>query len=254
MTIVPRQQGALVYSIAGYSKSGKTSVMVELISALKAKGYRTATIKDCPKNLSLDTEGKDTWKHKSAGAELAVLSTALESTILFREPHELDELIRIVQYAVRPDIILVEGHKISHLPKIWIPGGEVDEEETFDNIVLEYDGQINKLIAFVLEELEIHRILSRLGGSDCGKCGFADCREMAKAIMAGENDVDDCKDLATELELDFKSDGEPVQLNRFARNIVSGALTGMAKELKGIKDPNNIEIKLNRRGQFNKSE
>ena len=247
MTIVAREPGALVYSIAGFSKAGKTTVMVELISALKKKGYTIATIKDCPKELSLDTEGKDTWKHKNAGAELAVLSTNSEATILFREAQELGTLIKFVSFAVRPDIVLVEGHKISQLPKIWIPGGDEDDKANYDNIIMEYDGEINKLVSFVLEELEIHKIISKLGGSDCGKCGFDSCKEMARAIMADENAVDDCKELVEDLELELTSAGEPVQLNKFASNIVAGVISGMAKELKGLKDPNSIEIKLNRK-------
>jgi molybdopterin-guanine dinucleotide biosynthesis protein B len=113
--------------------------------------------------------------------------------------------------------------------------------------MMEYDGNINKLTSFILEELEIHKIRAKLAGSDCGKCGFDNCKEMARAIMAGEKTVDDCEDLAEDLELEFSSAGEAVQLNKFASNIIAGVISGMAKELKGISDPNSIEIKLHRR-------
>lgn len=238
----------LVYSIAGYSKSGKTTLITELISKLKDKGYRIATMKDCPKDLTLDTEGKDTWKHKKAGAELAVLTTNLESTILFAEPQEMDRIIELIKFSVHPDIILVEGHKRSALPKIWVPGEDnKGEGEKVEDIVYEYEGNIATLVEFIEKELRITEVMNRLGGSDCGKCGFDTCHELAVHVMTGENDLADCQELPEDYKVELTSAGEPVQLNKFATNIIAGTITGMAKELKGVKDPESIEIKISKR-------
>jgi molybdopterin-guanine dinucleotide biosynthesis protein B len=238
----------MVYSVAGFSKSGKTTLMTQLIGKLKAEGYITATIKDCPKDLTLDTEGKDTWKHKDAGAELAVLTTNIDTTILYREPRELDEVIELVKSSVNPDLILVEGHKQTSLPKIWIPSDEDDSaEKEFENIVYDYDGNVEPLFEFITRELKILKIMNSLGGSDCGKCGFETCHELAVQILEGKNEVRDCQELPDDVIVEFTSGGEKVQLNKFANNIIAGTITGMAKELKGLKDPDKIEIRISKK-------
>jgi molybdopterin-guanine dinucleotide biosynthesis protein B len=236
---------AVVFSIAGYSRSGKTTLITELIDKIKKEGYKTATIKNSDKNISLDTVGKDTWKHKAAGAELSILNTATDSTILFADPQDLDFLIDVVNYAVEPDLILVEGRKRSELPKIWLPGGEPDEEAEDDrNIAYEYDGDIEKLMIFITAKIDVKRILEQLPLQDCGKCGHDSCLEHAEHINSGKNNIEDCHQRSEDYYIKISSQGEVVKLNKFASNIAAGILSGMARELKGVKDPEELEIVL----------
>lgn len=237
-----------IYSVSGFSKTGKTTLIVQLIEALKAKGFSLATIKDCDKNFSLDSENKDTWKHKEAGAELAVLNSKIESSILFRDVKDLNELIKVVKTAVSPDFILVEGFKGSDLPKIWIAGeGAPDLDEDIENIILEYTGEFEELLDLILTKHELDRIVSELPGLDCKKCGLPTCVALASNIMDGKKSIDDCKELSDNYTIKMKSAGEVVRLNKFASNIIAGALEGIASELKELKDPSELEIQLARR-------
>jgi molybdopterin-guanine dinucleotide biosynthesis protein B len=236
----------LVIGIAGYSKTGKTTLIVKLIKSLKDKDYSIATVKDCDKSFSVDTEGKDTWKHKEAGAKVAVLNNKLESTILFKEPREMDKLIEIIQVGVRPDIILVEGDKSSELPKVWVTGDDGEDKKGVKNIIFEYHDEFDKLLELITREIELHKLVTKLGEHDCGKCGFDTCREMSEQILDGNKTFEDCQTIVDNIDLEVKSAGEPIPLNKFATHVVAGILTGLANELKGVKDPGDLEIKLKR--------
>ncbi|MBI5043064.1 MAG: molybdopterin-guanine dinucleotide biosynthesis protein B [Nitrospirae bacterium] len=61
-----------IVSIVGKSNSGKTTLIEKVIPFLTKKGYRIATIKHCAHGFEMDKEGKDTWKHKKAGAKAIV--------------------------------------------------------------------------------------------------------------------------------------------------------------------------------------
>ncbi|MEK6682466.1 MAG: molybdopterin-guanine dinucleotide biosynthesis protein B, partial [Nitrospirota bacterium] len=61
-----------IVSIVGRSNSGKTTLIEKIIPLLTKKGYRIATVKHCSHGFEMDKEGKDTWKHKKAGAKTIV--------------------------------------------------------------------------------------------------------------------------------------------------------------------------------------
>ena len=65
-----------IVSFVGRSNSGKTTLIERLIPELVVAGYRIATIKHAGHGFDLDTEGKDSWRHKRAGA----------STVIARSP------------------------------------------------------------------------------------------------------------------------------------------------------------------------
>jgi molybdopterin-guanine dinucleotide biosynthesis protein B len=62
-------------SIVGHSGCGKTTLMVTLIRELSQQGLRVATIKHAHRKVELDTPGKDSYRHKEAGAALSMLLT-----------------------------------------------------------------------------------------------------------------------------------------------------------------------------------
>ena len=115
-----------VIGICGYHNSGKTTLIEKLIRWLKNDGYKIATIKNIPKKFSIDTEGKDTWKHRHAGASVVVASSPDETAFIFKRGMELKEIADILNELVHPDIILVEGHKRERIPKISV--GDIELE------------------------------------------------------------------------------------------------------------------------------
>ena len=127
-----------VIGICGYHNSGKTTLIEKLIKWLKNDGYKIATIKNIPKKFSIDTEGKDTWKHGQAGASVVVASSPDETAFIFKRGMELKEIAHILNEIVHPDLILVEGRKMERIPKISVGDieleGAIKYEDNIDEI------------------------------------------------------------------------------------------------------------------------
>ena len=109
-----------IISIVGESKSGKTTLIEKLISELKSRGYRVATIKHSVHLLGFDKAGKDSWRHIQAGsAATAIVSP--DQVVLIKpvtgEP-DLNEIARLLGEDY--DIILAEGFKQSQVPKVEV--------------------------------------------------------------------------------------------------------------------------------------
>ena len=64
-----------VVGIAGYSGSGKTTLVEQLIPALKSRGLRVSVVKHAHHNFDIDQAGKDTWRHREAGAFEVVVAS-----------------------------------------------------------------------------------------------------------------------------------------------------------------------------------
>jgi molybdopterin-guanine dinucleotide biosynthesis protein B len=64
-----------VVGLAGFSGSGKTTLVERLIPALKLKGLRVSVVKHAHHNFDIDVEGKDTYRHREAGAFEVVVAS-----------------------------------------------------------------------------------------------------------------------------------------------------------------------------------
>lgn len=131
------------------SNVGKTFVIQGIIRELKLRGYSVATIKHDIHGFDIDKKGKDTYKHREAGAETVIISSKNRLAMIkeLEEEIELNEVIRLVK---DKDIILVEGYKKSNLRKI-----EVYRNGISENIITPKD----KLIAIASDvELDINDV------------------------------------------------------------------------------------------------
>jgi molybdopterin-guanine dinucleotide biosynthesis adapter protein len=111
-----------VVGFAGFSGSGKTTLVEQLIPALKLRGQRVSVLKHAHHSFDIDHPGKDTWRHREAGA-FEVLAASPKRMVLMREfearvEHSVHDLIA----QLRPDVdwVLVEGFKQSDLPKVEV--------------------------------------------------------------------------------------------------------------------------------------
>lgn len=119
------------------SNVGKTILMEGLISELKDRGLTVSTIKHDVHGFDMDKKGKDTYRHREAGAETVVISSKNRFAMI----RELDEEIHledIIKMVSDKDVVLVEGYKKSNLRKI-----EVYREGVSEKIITPKD----KLIA-----------------------------------------------------------------------------------------------------------
>ena len=109
----------IVNVVASCSNTGKTVLIEGLIKEIKNRGYTVATIKHDVHGFDIDKEGKDTWRHRKAGAEAVIISSK-ERMALIREVQEeipLEELIKQVEDF---DFIIIEGYKKSKYRKLEV--------------------------------------------------------------------------------------------------------------------------------------
>ncbi len=102
-----------IVAVVGSKKSGKTTAIETLVKGLTKRGYKIATVKHIPEpDFTIDTEGKDTWRHARAGAS-TVVSVAPNELATIKKvdttKYSLSEIIRNVEDDV--DITILEGFR-----------------------------------------------------------------------------------------------------------------------------------------------
>lgn len=107
-------------SFAGPSGTGKTTLLEGVIAALKERGYRVGAVKHDAHRIELDTEGKDSWRLRRAGADVTLLM-GRDQLAWFgtdRPPPDLDQVAGLL--AADVDIVLVEGFRSAGLPTVIV--------------------------------------------------------------------------------------------------------------------------------------
>jgi len=109
-----------IISIVGKSDSGKTTLIEKLLPELTRRGYRVATVKHDAHGFEVDREGKDSWRHKQAGAHTVVIASPNKVALIrdVEKDWSLEEIRgKLIQDV---DLILSEGYKKDIQPKIEI--------------------------------------------------------------------------------------------------------------------------------------
>nr|WP_280192428.1 molybdopterin-guanine dinucleotide biosynthesis protein B [Delftia sp. PS-11]KAJ8740900.1 molybdopterin-guanine dinucleotide biosynthesis protein B [Delftia sp. PS-11] len=111
-----------VIGFAGYSGAGKTSLVEPLIMLLRAQGLSVSVVKHAHHHFDVDHEGKDSWRHRKAGAYEVVLASDRRLALMreFPQPAELSVHDMLAELDARVDWVLVEGFKHADLPKVEI--------------------------------------------------------------------------------------------------------------------------------------
>lgn len=121
-----------VFSIVGKnSNTGKTTVLCNIISELKSRGYRVGTIKHDVHGFDIDHPGKDTWKHGQAGSDIVMISSPAKFAMIEKVETEYP-LDKILEKIDNVDIIITEGYKRENKPKL-----EVYRKEAADELLCE---------------------------------------------------------------------------------------------------------------------
>ena len=109
-------------AVVGTKKSGKTTTTESLIRELTKRGYKIATIKHVPEpDFTIDTPGKDTWRHAQAGAKTIVSAAANEIATIEKIPLETVSLDALIKRCRGNDIVFIEGLKKKVAKKRSIP-------------------------------------------------------------------------------------------------------------------------------------
>jgi molybdopterin-guanine dinucleotide biosynthesis protein B len=111
-----------VVGFAGFSGSGKTTLVEGLIPALKLRGLRVSVVKHAHHRFEIDHPGKDTWRHREAGAFEVVVASSQRLALIreFERPAQLSVHHLIAELYEGVDWVLVEGFKDSNLLKIEV--------------------------------------------------------------------------------------------------------------------------------------
>ncbi len=134
----------------GYSNTGKTTVIVELIKKLTEAKYKVATIKCSDKKINLDSKEKDTFKHAQVGSNPIILSSLIETDIIIKKKIPLDKLIKfLISYYEDLDIIIIEGVRDRKVIKIRF--GDIQKR---DNTIFDYKGDFDYLYKFIEKKIK----------------------------------------------------------------------------------------------------
>ncbi len=112
---------AKVFGIAGWSGSGKTTLIEQLIPRFAKRGIKVSLIKHAHHGFDIDRPGKDSWRHREAGASEVLIASARRWVLM----HELrDEpepgLQQLLERFSACELILVEGYKHAAIPKLEV--------------------------------------------------------------------------------------------------------------------------------------
>jgi len=207
-----------IVSIVGKSKSGKTTLIEKLIGELKSRGYRVATIKHAPQNLTFDEPGKDSWRHTQAGSEATVISSPDKMVLIKPVAWEssLEEIAHLLGEDY--DIILTEGFRQGNASKI-----EVHRKEAGPPLAA-----TKKLIAIATDEpLETKTRQFSLEDIE----GLADLLE--KGFIKPQRE-----------RISLYVNNAPISLNSFPKQIIGNILLAIVSCLKGVREVRSLEIFL----------
>ena len=107
-----------IISVVGKSNSGKTTLLEKIIPELKKRGYKLGIVKHAHRGFEMDKKGKDSWRHKKAGADASLLvAPGIIALVKDDKPESIED---IRKYLSDMDIIIAEGFKNEKIPKIEI--------------------------------------------------------------------------------------------------------------------------------------
>jgi molybdopterin-guanine dinucleotide biosynthesis adapter protein len=210
-----------IISIVGKSDSGKTTLIEKLVPELTRRGYRVATVKHDVHGFEVDREGKDSWRHKQAGAHTVIISSPQKIALIrdVEKDSTLDEIRR--RWVQDVDLLLSEGYKKDVQPKI-----EVFRKEKHKKLLCTKKDHLVAIVSnrkfnvgvpcFHLEDIK-------------GLSNFIE-KEFLKSKK--------------EKEVVLRVDGKPIPMTPFVRDFLTKTIKGMLSALRGCETSKCIEIHI----------
>ncbi len=132
-----------VFSVLGYSGSGKTTTIEYIIKELQRREYTVGTIKEIHyKKFSMDRDGTNTSRHKNAGAQVVTARGLNETDILFPFRLPVDDILRFYNH----DFVIMEGVADYNAPKIICARTADEINEIKDSSVFAISGVMSNSI------------------------------------------------------------------------------------------------------------
>jgi molybdopterin-guanine dinucleotide biosynthesis protein B len=226
-----------IVGIVGTKNTGKTVLVTNIVEKLVDRGFDVGTVKHTTEGF--DIEGRDTWKHKEAGAQV-VVGAGAETFLNIGEAMELDHIFNLMKYVKELDFVVVEGFKHSRYAKIST--SDYKDDFTIKNVDVRdlKPTDIESLVDMIEE-----RSFGIYQSLNCKKCGFESCDAFQTAKISG----DAGKDVKCETEDDnvvLKVDGFAIPMNPFVKSLVKNVARGMVDSLRkdeyGAHETKRIEL------------
>ena len=216
-----------VVAIAGYSRSGKTSLMEHLIGELRERGYRVAAVKHTGKDFDVDHARKDSWRFGEAGSDAVVVSGPRRLALIRRHASEasFEEVLGLIGNDF--DIVLVEGFHRTRMHRIEVHRAELGRELRCAP---------EELQAVVTDE-PLPVTCPQFAPEETGK--LADF--IAERFLGGQED---------EFEYEAGSEcklwvnGSAVPIGPFTQRIIINTLTGLVSTLKGVERVKSLRVSM----------
>ena len=108
-----------IYGIVGWKNAGKTGLMERLVTEMTSRGLRVSTVKHAHHSFDVDHPGKDSHRHRIAGATEVLLASRNRFALM----HELRDapeptLSMLLERLSPVDLVLIEGYKRDAHPKV----------------------------------------------------------------------------------------------------------------------------------------
>ena len=130
-----------VWGITGWKNSGKTGLMERLITEFSARGLKVSTLKHAHHTFDVDHEGRDSYRHRAAGASEVLLSSRNRWALMHEMRGEDEASMEMLLAKLSPvDLVLVEGFKRDRHPKI-----EAHRAETGQPLIAPGDDTVRAL-------------------------------------------------------------------------------------------------------------
>jgi len=108
-----------VYGVVGWKNAGKTTLVERLVAEIARRGYTVSTLKHTHHGVDLDRPGKDSHRHRQAGAHQVVLASSARWALLTELRGQAEPPLEDLIARLDPvDVVIVEGWKRDAHPKI----------------------------------------------------------------------------------------------------------------------------------------
>jgi molybdopterin-guanine dinucleotide biosynthesis protein B len=153
--------GTPVIGVAGWKKSGKTTLAVGLITELTARGFKVASVKHAHHNFQIDDADTDSARHRRAGAgQVAIVSSKRWALVSELGGAAEPGLAEVVAQLAPCDLVIVEGYKGAPIPKIEVRRRDAfghdklaDDDPHVVAIAADHAVQAGSLPAFQLDDI-----------------------------------------------------------------------------------------------------
>lgn len=130
-----------IWGVVGWKNSGKTGLMERLVSEFVARGLKVSTVKHAHHTFDVDHAGKDSHRHRVAGATEVLLSSRNRWALMHEiRDHEEEALEMLLSKLAPVDLVLVEGYKRDRHPKV-----EAHRSETGQDLIAPGDHTVRAI-------------------------------------------------------------------------------------------------------------